>query len=78
MSNKPIPGSGKCKELYATFCFLFPQMADEIQYYGPYDRCSLQLRTYNGFSYIFEYLGNNDWGIQTERRFIHSRSKQPS
>lgn len=78
MSCKPIPDSGKCKELYATFCFLFPQMVDEIKYYGPYDRRSLRLTAYNGINYIFEYIGSNDWGLQTERRYTHSRLKQPS
>ena len=69
MSNAMAPTS-KCRRLFDLFKEKFPSMGDKIKFYGPMDRCAVKLETYDRKIYIFTFIDDNDWGLQTYKNYI--------
>lgn len=71
--SKERPQTAKCKELFATFLLTFPDMKGTIDFYGPLDRNSIRIKTTTGLNLVFEYKGQYDWSLNTEKYYFNSR-----
>lgn len=76
MSRRKTPVNARCNKLYSSLIRLQPQYKDLIDYYGPVDTHTLRFHTYYRESYIFEYVSDVQWFVQTERDYFNSQSKQ--
>lgn len=66
-----------CGGLYQTFVMMFPNLKDQVSYFGPNDCCSIRIETYSKHNLIFEYINDKEWSLSTEKSYFNSHSKQP-
>lgn len=67
-----------CGGLWHTFVMMFPDLKDQVTYFGPNDYSSIRIETVTKHKLIFEYINDKEWCLSTEHSYYNSHSKQPS
>ena len=76
MSGKRTATMVSCGGLYHTFVMMFPNLENQVSYYGPNDYCSIRIETFSKHNLIFEYINDKEWSLSTEQSYYGSHSKQ--
>lgn len=66
-----LPGFAKTKAILDKLYTMFPKYQDRISYYQPFDMTSVRFKVDNK-TYIFMYVDDNNWCLQTEENHLNA------